>query len=60
MCHKGTLYKVMQKGIVRSCLLGKFQAANISRFGDMVYNVLPIWPFISCLIMLSHFENQII
>ena len=35
----------------------KFQAANIARFGDMVYNVLPKWPFIS--VMLSHF-NQII
>ena len=36
----------------------KFQAANIARFGDMVYNVLPKWPFIS--VMQSHFENQII
>ena len=35
-----------------------FQAANIARFGDMVYNVLPKWPFIS--VMQSHFENQII
>ena len=36
----------------------KFQAANIARFGDMVYNVLPKWQFIS--FMQSHFENQII
>ena len=34
----------------------KFQGANIARFGDMVYNVLPKWPFIS--VMQSHFENQ--
>ena len=36
----------------------KFQAANIARFGNMVYNVLPKWPVIS--VMQSHFENQII
>ena len=36
----------------------KFQAANIASFGDMVYNVLPKWPFIR--VMQSHFENQII
>ena len=48
----------MQKGMVRSCLLKKFQAANIARFGDMVYNVLPKWSFIS--VMQSHFENKII
>ena len=33
----------------------KFQAANIAHFGDMVYNVLPKWPFLS--VMQSHFEN---
>ena len=50
---KEHLMSVMQKDIVR-----KFQAANIARFEDMVYNVLPKWPFIS--VMQSHFENQII
>ena len=50
--------RVMQKGIVRPCLPENFQAANNAHFGDMVYNVLPKWPFIS--VMLSHFENQII
>ena len=49
--------RVMQKGI-SDLVCRKFQAANIARFGDMVYNVLPKWPFIS--VMQSHFENQII
>ena len=44
--------RVMQKGIAK-----KFQATNIARFGDMIYNVLPKWPFIS--VMQSHFKNQI-
>ena len=49
----------MQKGIVRSCFVWKFQAANMARSGDMVYNyMLQARPFIS--VMLSHFENQII
>ena len=46
----------MQTGIVRSCLPEKFQAANIAGFGDMAYNVLPKWPFMS--VMQSHFENK--
>ena len=53
LCHKGTLYNVCQILFAR-----KFQAANIARFGDIVFNVLPKWPFIS--VMQSHFENQII
>ena len=48
----------MHKGIVRSCLPEKFQAANAARLGDMVYNKLRKWPFIS--VMQSHFEIQII
>ena len=46
----------MQKGIV--LFAQKFQAVNIARFGDMVYNVLPKWTVIS--VLQSHFENQLI
>ena len=38
--------------------VNSIQAANIARFGNMVYNVLSKWPFIS--VMHSHFENKII
>ena len=58
LCHKGTLYKSYAERHCQILLAQKIQAANISRFGDMVYNVLPKWPFIN--VMLSHFENQII
>ena len=43
---------------IKHNVVWRCQAAHIARFGDMVYNVLPKWPFIS--VMLSHFENQII
>ena len=39
--------KVMQKKPCQILFARKFQAANIARFGDIVYNVLPKWPFIS-------------
>ena len=58
LCHKGTLYKMYAERHCEILFARKFQAANIARFGDMVYNVLPKWPFIS--IMQSHFENHII
>ena len=58
LCHKGTLYKNYAESHCQILFARKFQAANIARFGDMVYNVLPKWPFIS--VMQSHFENQII
>ena len=56
--NKGTLYKSDAERHWQILFARKFQAANIARFGDMVYNVLPKWPFIN--VMQSHFENQII
>ena len=56
--HNGTLYKSYAERHCKIGLARKFEAATIARFGDMVYNVLPKWPFIS--VMQSHFENQII
>ena len=51
--------RAMQKSLVRSCLPKNFKLfVNFAHFGDMVYNVLPKWPFIS--FMQSHFENLII
>ena len=41
----------------------QFQDANISRFGNMVYNVLPKWPFIalcSLILKIKSFKVQII
>ena len=58
LCHKGTLYRSYAERRCQILFARKFQAANIAGFGDMVYNVLPKWPFIS--VMLSHFENQTI
>ena len=58
MVYEGTLYKSDEERHCQILIAWKFQAVNIAHFGDMVYNVLPKWPFIS--IMLSHFENQII
>ena len=39
LCHKGTLYRVMQKGIVRSCLPKNFKLLTLP--------VLEIW-YIMC------------
>ena len=58
MCHKRTLYKSYEERHCQILFAQNFQAANIARFGDMVFNVLPKLPFIS--VMQSHFENQII
>ena len=41
MCNKGTLYKGYAERHWHILFARKFQAANIDRFGDMVYNVLP-------------------
>ena len=58
LCHKGTLYKSYAEKHCQILFALIFQAANIVLFGDMVYNVLQKWPFIS--VMQSRFENQII
>ena len=54
LCHKGTLYKSYAERHWQILFARKFQAANICRFGDMVYNVLPKWPFIN--VLLSHLK----
>ena len=54
---KEHFYKSYTERHCQILFVEKFQAANLARFGDMVYNVLPKWPFIS--VMQSHFENQI-
>ena len=58
LCHKGTLFKSYAERHCQILFAQKFQAASIACFGDMVYNVLPKWPFIS--VMQSHFDNHII
>ena len=58
MLQKNCVIKEHFIRIMQVLVARKFQAANIVRFGYMVYNVLPKWPFIS--VMQSHFENQII
>ena len=60
LCHKVTLYKSYAERHCQILFSREFQAANIARFGDMVYNVLRSQNgnFIS--VMQSHFENQII
>ena len=58
LCHKRTRYKSYAERHCQVLFARKFQAANIAGFGDMVYNVLPKWPFIR--VMQSHFENQIL
>ena len=57
LCHKGTLYKSYAERHWQILFARKFQAVSIAHFGDMVYNVLPKWPFL--IVMQSHFENQI-
>ena len=57
LCHKGTLFKSYAKRHCQILFARKFQAANIACFGDMVYNVLPKWPFIS--VMQSYFKKPI-
>ena len=56
LCHKGTIYKRYAERHCQILFVRKFHAANIAGFGDIVNNVLPIWPFMS--VMLSHFENK--
>ena len=53
LCLKRTLSKSYAKRHCQILFARKFQAANIACFGDMVFNVLPKWPFISvcCLIL---------
>ena len=41
LCNKGTPYKGYAERHWQILYARKFQAANIYRFGDMVYNVLP-------------------
>ena len=50
--------RVMEKGIVRSCLLENYKLLTLPVLEIWSINVLPKWPFIS--VMQSHFENQII
>ena len=40
LCYKGTLYKSYAERHLQILFAQKFQAANIARFGDMLYNEL--------------------
>ena len=53
LCHKGTFYKCYEERHCQILVARKFQAANIAHFRDMVYNVLPKWPFISVIYAVS-------